>query len=483
MGRIWIQEFNAGLDVRKLEESSPSNSLIVGENGFINEGGAFEKREAFTPVGDLPADAYGLTSIPPPEDGIAETVGVFCIDAEPPNLPSSVEAIIVPQQTPAITPDEAVFFADSAVITTRLAGTGGRSPRVIEIDQNGRGSVVATGDAFSGIEYATSGLQKIIAVGGTQIQFSDINAPTQFDTDPNNGTGAGFIETSSHVPREPRLSAVVSYLNRWAIFGYRTVQIWSFDVDPTLNTPAQFLQNTGTLSGKSVTSFGDADVFYLARSGIRSLRSRSQTDAAYATDIGSPIDTLVKETLGTDPGAAGQNAIGLIEPKTGQFWMILNNKIFVLSFFTNSNISAWTVYTLPFNATHAAIVNDVVFLRSSTTLYRYGAQGGATVYDDTVATAQLAYLNANDPSGVKTWDGVDVAARGIWDVKAGYDLTNPDTLDSVARINSTTYDSDQIPIDSESTHASLRFSSVGSDRAVLQGAVLHFTSHSPGDNA
>lgn len=37
----------------------------------------------------------------------------------------------------------------------------------------------------------------------------------------------------------------------------------------------------------------DDDVFFLSESGIRSLRARDSSNAAFASDIGNPIDTLI----------------------------------------------------------------------------------------------------------------------------------------------------------------------------------------------
>ena len=58
------------------------------------------------------------------------------------------------------------------------------------------------------------------------------------------------------------------------------------------------MNNTGTIASKSVVAIGDSDVFYLSRSGIRSLKSRDSSNAAYVGDIGNPIDDIVIAAVG-----------------------------------------------------------------------------------------------------------------------------------------------------------------------------------------
>ena len=39
-----------------------------------------------------------------------------------------------------------------------------------------------------------------------------------------------------------------------------------------------------------------------------------------------------------------QNAIGVIEPRDGRFWLAIGDTIFVFSYFPAAKVSAWTIY-------------------------------------------------------------------------------------------------------------------------------------------
>lgn len=62
MGSIQLKNFTGGLDTRALPEVTQGGVLIVGTNGHISRGGAFEKRAAFVEKFDLPSYSIGLTA-------------------------------------------------------------------------------------------------------------------------------------------------------------------------------------------------------------------------------------------------------------------------------------------------------------------------------------------------------------------------------------------------------------------------------------
>ena len=59
MSYIEVNNFKSGLDVRRSEMTTAPGALSVAVNGFINEGGEFEKRRAFVPY-SLPANTFGF---------------------------------------------------------------------------------------------------------------------------------------------------------------------------------------------------------------------------------------------------------------------------------------------------------------------------------------------------------------------------------------------------------------------------------------
>lgn len=326
--------------------------------------------------------------------------------------------------------------------------------------------------------------QKMNSVSGPVAHFSGLQQPTKWTTD---FVGAGFIDMSTQSSGAEKLTALERYQNLVAVFAGRVIQIWFFDPDPALNTLSQVLNNTGTSSANSVTQFGDSDIFYLDESGLRSLRARDASNAAATTDIGVAIDTLVVAKLQTLTDAERDAVKGLIEPRSGRFWLIMKDTIFVFSYFSGSKVSAWTTYTpadmskVPFNIDAAVVFNRRVYARAGNKIYCYGGTAPAEQYDDTIAEAWLPYLDAGSPTVKKNWSGIDAALIGLWDVAYAMSPNNEAAEDDIAILSQTTYEADSVPSLGESTHISPRFRTKGAGYARLSAAVIHFES-GPSEN-
>lgn len=339
---------------------------------------------------------------------------------------------------------------------------------------------VELGDFFEPGPFVRTVSSKEYSVSGPNLHFSGVAEPTQWTTD---ATGAGFIDMSTYSSGSEDLKAVAPYQADLAIFSETLIQIWSVDPDPTLNTQKQILNNTGTTSPRSVTQFSDSDLFYLAESGLRSLRARDASNAASTNDIGNPVDPLITAVLGPMGDAERDRIIGLIEPKEGRFWLIMGSVIFVFSFYSGSKVSAWSMYEAGFTITDAVVFDRRVYLRSGNTIYVYGGMGDTLTYDDTVAVAQLPYLDANDPTREKTWTGFDVAAIGQWQVFSAQRPKNPAAIDAVATIVGSTFNEGRMSQLGGSTHISMIFKTKGTGEAKLGSCVIHYESSASEDKA
>ena len=361
--------------------------------------------------------------------------------------------------------------------TTEItAVTGGAAPSTTMTPMaNGKAD-----DAFTPGAFVKTVGSKIYSTAGSILHFSGIKAPTQWTTD---AIGAGFINLASENSGSEQLTAVERYQSLLAVFAPEVVQVWYIDPDPELNRQSQVLNNTGTSAPRSVTQFGDDDIFYLDASGLRSLRARDSSNAASTTDIGVPIDALLTAKMETLTEAQRNAAIGLINPIDKRFWLILHDEVFVFSFYGNAKVSAWTTYNLsalvggddtPFVAEQALTFRDRVYIRSGNAIYVYGGISGPLVYDNATADAWLPFLDANVPTTKKQWTGVDVAATGVWQISAAMEPTAPDYAEVIANVSETTYNMARITMHHASTHLGLRCRSIGDGPAVLSAAVIHY---------
>ncbi len=470
MGTIWVREFKGGLDRRRLPETSPGGTLIVGENCHITRGGDIEQRADFIKVYTLPA---GLTH------GLAATktgLVVFGHQSTPPGIPSGVtyqriqhpsgEALIdVPYTTRfkgklqvigEFSDGSRYMFYDGTIVSDikappTLAGSG--NP-VALLTQNDKMYVAADANLF----------------------FSAVADSTDFGS--GAGVGEGVIAMSTHAEGAEELTGLARYDEYAAIFSRRVIQTWYVDPDPTLNRQAQTLENIGTTAPRSVTQFGDGDVFFLDLSGIRSLRARDSSNSAATSDIGSPIDTLVVEQADLVGDAEVARAIGIIEPRDGRFWLALHDRIYVFSYFASNKVSAWTEYLPGFAVDDMLVFNDRVWIRSGDDIYVYGSQSGAFSYSDNVGRVWLPYLDADQPYRQKILSGMDAALRGTWDVAVGMDPNDQVIQDRVGTLDRTTFGIEQIPVHGQFNHISARFlvkrPASDTEPAVLSSVAIHF---------
>ena len=318
---------------------------------------------------------------------------------------------------------------------------------------------------------------KMYSTSGPVMHFSGIQAPTGWTTD---NVGAGFIDMSSQASGSEELKALAKYQNSVAVFAETAVQIWYVDPDPSLNRQTQVLNNTGTASPRSVTQFGDNDIFYLDESGLRSLRARDSSNAASTTDIGVPVDELITPIV-AELSVEGRDRIyGLIEPQQGRFWLIIGSRVFVFSFFSGAQVSAWSMYNTTdsegetFTVDDAVVYGRRVYLRSGNTIYVYGGLGSTPTYDATEAVARTPYLDGEKPWQDKTYSGFDAASRGAWKASIAMNPNDESAQDVAAEFANTTFNSPRLPLEGKSTHVSLVLRSQGSGYAKLGSMCIHY---------
>jgi len=293
---------------------------------------------------------------------------------------------------------------------------------------------------------------KMYSTTRSLLYFSEISDPTKFATNVN---GSGFINLSNQDSGFEDLQALGIYQGKLAVFSRRAVQIWTMDADPTKNVSSQTLKNIGTFAPRSVTNFGDIDVFFLSDTGVRSLRARDASNAATVSDVGTNIDTLIQSDLLALPEATRNAAVGIIEPIDGRYWLSVGSKIYVYSFFPSANIAAWSTYEPGFTISNFAYANGRIYARSGNTVYLYGGASGSQ-YDNSQVEVILPYLDAGKPAHTKTLQAIDLTCEGTWEVFVGCDSTVPDARDHVATVNRSTFDLARMQAAGMGTHIGVR---------------------------
>lgn len=331
------------------------------------------------------------------------------------------------------------------------------------------GGADATGSYTPGTAVLTF-RQKLYSVSGSFLHYSKIGDPTAWQT---SDTGAGFTNMSSQAPGSEELTALTTYYAYLAVFAKRAVQIWKMDPDPEQNTQVQVLRNTGTYASRSVGAFGDGDVIYLTRSGIRALRARDSSNAATQAEIGAPLDRTVIDYAASLTQTVREQAVAVVEPIDNRYLLALGNKVFAYSLFSGSRISAWSEYDLDYQITDFAIVDDRLYSRAGNTIYLYGGDDNAT-YDASEVVVELPFLDAKSPATHKRFTGIDAAAEGLWTVELSVNPEQPDAFIELCKIWGPTYARAKLGGSARSTHFKLRFTHARPEYARLSSVSIHY---------
>lgn len=465
MATIWVREFTGGLDARRLPETSAGGTLIRAKDCHINRGGEVEQRADFLKLYTAPLNATV---------GLAADRNGLVVFGHISTAPTDLPPFIRYQQLQHPSGEALVAVTSATLFEGRVQAVGRFADGSSFLFDDGvRVTDVNAPPNLPNSENPTALLtyqQKVFAGAGPVLFFSAVADPTNYT-----GTGAGFIDMSTHSQGASEITALARYQDFAAIFSRRTIQIWFFDPNPLNSRQVQVLDNTGTTAPKAVVPFGDTDVFYLDQSGIRSLRARDSSNNASTTDVGSPIDPLVVADL---CACDTQKAASVIEPLNGRLWMALRDRIYVFSFFPGARISAWSTYEPGFSVDDLVVFGDRVYVRAGDDFYVYGSQSGPYQYsEDVQAEAWLPYFDADRPSQAKMVSGIDAACRGSWEVRLGMEPERFEVSDLVARITGQTFSTQRIPVEARGHHIGLRFRATApasaTEPALLSSVVIH----------
>lgn len=332
--------------------------------------------------------------------------------------------------------------AAKQVTTATLAGTF-EPEDIFAITINGTLYQV-TGLASGTGRTAAIAQQRVWSPVGSLWLYCKLNAATVWDPLAV-GSDAGFINVSAETEGNEDLIVAARYQGLEAVFSADSVTLFALDTDPANFAYSDSLDNTGTVAAGAVTRYGNNDVFYLDQTGVRSLRSRDGYNAPFVSDVGNQIDPYLQEYMDSLNQKEVSSALSAIEPRDGRYWLVLGDRVFVLSFFPGTKISAWSYYEL--DEMNGAAVQAIVrqgkrlFLRAGNYIYAYGGLDGTTypAADEAEVEIELPFLNAKTPATIKTLRGYDMAGTNTWEVEIAFDPNQEDKTISVGRIDKVTF--------------------------------------------
>lgn len=310
------------------------------------------------------------------------------------------------------------------------------------------------------------------------VRYCVLDDATDWTTTTTPATDSGFINISTDSEGSQRLVGMAVYQGNAAIFSRGTVLIYALSADATEISLVDTLEQTGTMAARAVVPYGNLDVYYLDESGVRSIRSRDGYNAAYVSDVGNAIDSFVQEWLAEVSEDTLARAIAVIDPIDGRYLLAIDDRIFGLSYYPTSKITAWSYVDPGFSITDMIRVQRLIYARAANTVYCYGGEDG-DVYpdeDEQVVVLETPFMSANDPAGFKGLTGFDMAGENDWLVEVLVDPNDTTKAIQVGVVNEVTYNKSTIAMPGVGSCALLavRFTCSAAGRATLSNFALHY---------
>ena len=450
-----ITDFAAGLDLRRSSLTAPAGTLRSMINCHITPGGEIEKRQAFVPFWTVDPSTKGLVEC---------NQKLYVFGPNGPYItqpPSGIWSVgVLGQQCASIYDIIDYDLFDNQVFVILWTDAAGNVKRFYN------GTEVPAARGFYCRTYKT----KIYTVAGSVLYFSAVGNGGDWT-----GTGSGSIDLSLEDSDMSECIALEVYYNNLAVFSKTACQLWLVDPDPLKNTYQQTLRQAGTMAWRSVMQYGSGDVMYISPSGIRSLRARNASLAAAVSDIGSPLDPIIQDLFRANGEDWMSGTIAILQPVTGRFWIILPDRIYILSAFPGPKITAWSEYDPGFTITAAAVYQNRVVVRDdNNTIYAYGGTSGE-VYDDCYVELVFPFHAGSDTATFKRFTALDATCAGVpWDVYGAFNIENDTVEDFFGSFTGATFLQGNFDIDGHSTHMSLRLRSQSPGPQTLSNMVVHY---------
>jgi hypothetical protein len=468
-----IQDFSKGLDARKSPVTLPAGSLRYANNVHVTRGGELEKRKAFVPWCQLEPGSIGLAA---DRDELVVYGGVA--QTLPVGIKQVLGGLVFNPTTDHMM--DTTRWRDG--LLTTLLTNNGTNRRMILNDAEittwawttdpmtlaPKPSAVRT---YRGKVYGAEDAN----LYGSKLYDPNVWGDGSTGGVPDDWLGSFVTDTAMASEYMSKINALAVFQGSLVVFSEDGIQVWDVDPDPNKNTLTRSLTNTGCLSPRTVMNFGNFDVVFLAKSGIRSLKARQLADVMNVQDIGTPVDNFVSELISLiTPGVLRYKAFSAVEPESARLFMSLGDVIMVHSYYEGSGIAAWTTYTPGFQIDGMATLGSDLFVRSGDTIYKYGGNDRQT-YDACKAEVWTPFHHAEKPATMKAFTGFDVGCEGEWSVGVATDPKRVDVVEQVGRVIGTTFAEPNEPLANWSTHMSLVLESSDVAPVTLSTLAMHYT--------
>jgi len=315
--------------------------------------------------------------------------------------------------------------------------------------------------------------KRMVTVANNLVVYSALEAFSDFSTDAEAETGYGFFAPANESGNS-QLTGLGKYQGRLAIMAGEDIVTYFFGADAATIEIDQPIVNTGTVSPGSVQSYGSRDMFYLDETGIRSLQPRDSSNAAFVSDVGSLIDEYIKELRELVSPAAVANAVSIVDPVDGRYWLAIGTKILTFSGFRDRKIVAWTVQDFEVAPTAFVRVGRDLYMRAGDTIYRYGGASGSDHVEAGDCVFETAFMDCDTPGTHKQFTGFDFVCSGTWKIEILTDPDDPSNAVTLGYLSGQTLNKQHVAYQFRAAIFAIRATCVSEGEASFSKIIAHF---------
>lgn len=275
-----------------------------------------------------------------------------------------------------------------------------------------------------------------ISVDGDVTRYCATNNPQDWSSEDD----AGFLPHGLHATGEVAGQALDEYRGNLVIWTSTDFIVFQVDPDPAQMAHLDTIPGIGTIYARASASVA-SDMYFLTQQGVRSVGIASAASNLQDDDVGTPVDSLIKAELTSNP-----DPLAFYSASTGEWWLVLGTKVYVLQKSRKAKIEAWSRDELPVAITDQTHLGGDLYVRSGNRVFRVDS---AVQSDSGVPFSSLVwwpYLDMGSPGITKQLVGVDVVGRGNVQVSIGYNQNDPTAYTTPITIGPDTVPGNLVPI-------------------------------------
>ena len=427
MASTTFDKFELGLDRRRDRRVADANRMVVLDNAFVTNGRALRKRPGLQLFAQLEAGTAGLIS----------ALG---------KLNTFYSQGTITHSNTAFQANKVAHPTDIPDVNKVPYGTvyQGFIYAIVEYDNGTRfhhylDSTSPTHIVDANCPHTRSVAkvaEKLFAIDGDTVAFCATGVARDWTT----ADDAGFLPTGNRAEGDSNAQIVApfqKYLGVWMIDG---IQLWAVDPDPQNHAFFQQAYSVGSRYPRAIARLA-TDTTFLTDVGVRSISISVFEQNMEDSDIGSPIDTLVR------PEIAGSDPFSFYSQRFGQIWYVFTDHAWVYTYGKHSKITAWSRYAFPFEIEAAAELGGELYVRNGDNVYKLVDTQYTDDGEDISVLIELPYLDMGKPGIDKQFQAADFVGTGTYQVQWRHDPRDFTKITAPVDVVGDTYQGPLVPIE------------------------------------